>query len=320
MPKASDPQTALFDSQVLKKLRYLSLVSRRIGEGTLARPRRSRPAGGTEPFGHRDYAPGDDYRMVDWNVCARHDELLTRVFPPRADEWVYLLLDCSASMGLGDVPKFDAARRAAAALAYAALANLERVRIVAFSDRLAAESPPVRRKAAIAKLLGYLEDLAPRTGQTDLARAAADFVRRYPRRGPAVVLSDLYDPAGFHRGLDVLRRRGYLSRVVHVYDPYEAEPDLVGDWELFDVETGTTRPATLTERHLAGYRRLVSEHREAVRAYCARYAVPRAEIPSDLPPDEIMLRVIRARGARAGGECVGSKPSGAATVIGKRLE
>ena len=90
---------ALFDSQWLNRLRYLSLASRRAGGGILAGPRAKRPtfgrcpAGGTELGGHRDYAPGDDYRQIDWNLCARHDELLTKQFPGEADRPVYLLLD-----------------------------------------------------------------------------------------------------------------------------------------------------------------------------------------------------------------------------------
>lgn len=291
---------ALFDSELLNKLRYLSLAWRQTGGGLLARSPGPLPVGGTELAGHRDYAPGDDYRMVDWNVCARHDELLTKRFPGEADLRVYLLLDCSGSMTLGGPAKFDAARRAAAALAYAAVANHEQVEVVAFSGRLVAASAPIRGKARFGRLLGYLEDLAPQPGETDLQRVASDFVRRYQRHGPAVVVSDFYDPAGFHRGLDVLRRRGYPPRVVHIYDPREAAFDLLGDWELFDIEANTTRQATLTERHLASYRRLVDEHREAVRRYCTRYALPCAQIPSDLPPDEIMLKAIgvKGRGAR----------------------
>jgi len=286
---------ALFESELLKKLPYLSRVWRQAGGGLLARSRSRLPTGGTEFVGHRDYAPGDDYRAVDWNVCARHDELLTRLPAGEADPRIHLLLDCSESMALGRPPKFDAARRAAAALACVALANLEQVQVVAFAGGLTAESPPIRGRARIARLLGYLEGLSPQPGRTDLRRAAADFVRRHPRHGPTVVLGDLYDPAGFHRGLDILRRRGYSPRVVHVCDPHEAEPDLLGDWELFDVETKTVRQATLTERHLAGYRRLVDEHGEAVRGYCMKYAVPYARIRGDLPADEIMLRAIGAK-------------------------
>ena len=87
---------ALFDSQSLNRLRHVWLATRQAGGGILAGPRARLPAGGTEITGHRDYSPGDDYRQVDWSLCARHDELRVKQYEGEADRPVYLLLDCSA--------------------------------------------------------------------------------------------------------------------------------------------------------------------------------------------------------------------------------
>ena len=99
---------ALFDPGFLTKLRSVALASQRSGGGLLAPGPAKHQAVGTELAGHRGYSPGDDYRAVDWNICARHDELVTRRFVGEADRHVYLLLDRSASMGLGEPVKFDA--------------------------------------------------------------------------------------------------------------------------------------------------------------------------------------------------------------------
>jgi uncharacterized protein (DUF58 family) len=286
---------ALFDSESLTRLRYLSLVSRRAAGGLLAAAPRKLPSGGTEPAGHRDYAPGDDYRYVDWNLCARHDELWSKQFPGEADCPVYLLLDCSRSMALGRPPKFDVARRAVAALAYLALDRLEQVTVLGFSDRIAAGLAPIRHRARILKLVRFLERLSPRPEPTDLAAAAGQFVGRCQRHGLAVVISDLYDPAGFQHGLGILRRGGYQARVVHLYDPREASPEALGDSELVDVERGVSRQATVTERHLARYRRLHAEFQASVRGYCAAYGLPCVQVPTDLPEDDLLLAIAVAR-------------------------
>ncbi len=283
---------ATVDAQSLKRLRYLSLVWRQVGGGLLARTHTKLPAGGTELTGHRDYAPGDDYRYVDWNLSARHDELLTKQFQGRADCPVYFLLDCSRSMALGRPSKFDVARQIVAALAYVALADLEQVAVLGFSDRIVAGSAPIRGRGNILKLVGFMEGLAPRGEGTRLEAAAGEFARRCKRLGLAVVVSDLCDPAGFQHGLDLLRLCGYQLRVVQVHDPRDAEPDALGDSELVDVETGTSRQVTVTERHLAQYRRLYAEFQDSVRGYCARHRVPRVEIPVDLPCDELLLRAL----------------------------
>ena len=96
---------ALFDSEFLKKLEYLSLVSRRVFRGQLLAQRRTMQLGGGIEFAdHREYTPGDDFRYLDWNVFARHDELLLKRFQEEEDLHVYFLLDFSRSMAFGDPP------------------------------------------------------------------------------------------------------------------------------------------------------------------------------------------------------------------------
>ena len=187
----------LFDGDFLKKLEYLSLVSRRVFRGQLLAQRRTMQLGGGIEFAdHREYAPGDDFRYIDWNVYARHDELLLKRFQEEEDLHVFILIDCSASMSVGSPPKFDYARRvAAAALAYIALADLDRVAVVAFAGDVVADFPLTRGKARILSLLKFLEQLPAQGTLTDLKRSAQSFVHRMQglRRGLVVVVSDLFD-------------------------------------------------------------------------------------------------------------------------------
>jgi len=131
-----------FDLESLNELRHLSLSARRVGGGILAKPRARLPAGGTELAGHRDYAPGDDYRSVDWNLAARHDELLVKQFAGEADCPTYILLDCSRSMSLSRPSKLDVARRIVLALAYVALRRPVRPDRPVGEDREAGPVPP----------------------------------------------------------------------------------------------------------------------------------------------------------------------------------
>ena len=90
---------ALFDSNFLKQLEYLSLVSRRVFRGSLLAQRRTMQFGsGIEFAEHREYSAGDDLRYLDWNIYARHGELLLKRFQEEEDLHVYFLLDCSRSM------------------------------------------------------------------------------------------------------------------------------------------------------------------------------------------------------------------------------
>ena len=138
----------------------------------------------------REYQPGDEVRHIDWNVYARLGKLLLRLFEEEEDLTVYLLVDASASMGLGDGARFDQARRIAAALAYVSLANLDRVSLIGLSDRVSERLLPARGKAQIFHVLRFLSSLKP-GGETRLGDAVQSFVHQAPRRGLAILVSDL---------------------------------------------------------------------------------------------------------------------------------
>jgi uncharacterized protein (DUF58 family) len=219
-------------------------------------------------------------------------------FQEEEDLHVYLLLDCSRSMAFGSPPKFDFARQVTAALAYIALADLDRVAVVAFADDIVGDFPLTRGKGRILALLKFLENLPARGSDTDLARVAAGFVHRNQRRGLALVVSDLYDPNGFDRGLDLLRHHRYEPHVIQVHDKSEAEPrDMLGDLELFDVETESARKVTVTERNLRQYRKLFGEFQERVKGYCSKYGLGCTRTTTDIPFDELILKMMRVAGA-----------------------
>ena len=284
----------LFDGDFLKKLEYLSLLSRKVFRGqVLAQRRTTRLGSGVEFADHRGYVPGDDYRYLDWNLYARHEELLLRRFQEEEDLHLYLLLDCSRSMAAGDPPKFDLARRLAAALAYVALADLDRVAVVAFADGVLKDFPLTRGKGRILSLMRFLEDLPASGTGTNLSSLVSAFVGRPQRRGLAVVLSDLFDPTGYVTPLGRLLHHGYEPHVVHLYDKKEAEPTFLGDVELEDVETGERRKRTVTEKNLRDYRRVFGEFVGGVRLWCRSHAAGCTTTTTEVPFDELLMRMMR---------------------------
>ncbi|MDX2036492.1 MAG: DUF58 domain-containing protein [Isosphaeraceae bacterium] len=288
----------LFDSDFLAKLEYLSLVSRRVFRGSLLAQRRTMQLGGGIEFAdHRDYSPGDDFRYLDWNLYARHDELLLKRFQEEEDLHVYFLLDVSTSMAYGSPSKFDMARRITAALAYIALADLDRIAVSAFARDVVEEFPLTRGKARILSLLDFLRDLTPRSVETDLARSAKSFVHRARRRGLVVVVSDLYDPAGFERGLDLLRHHRHEPHIVQIHDRTEVDPTFKGDVELVDVETGLSEKVTVDERRLARYREAYDRFQESIATYARTHGLGCTRASTDTPLEDLILKMMRSAGA-----------------------
>jgi hypothetical protein len=106
----------------------------------------------------------------------------------------------------------------------------------------------------------------------------------------------LYDPAGFERGIDILRYRRYEPYLVQIHDRREAEPPLWGDVEIYDVETGRAKKVTVAERNLRQYREVFTGFLKKVESYCRRYGLGCTRTLTEVPFDELILRMMRAAG------------------------
>jgi uncharacterized protein (DUF58 family) len=296
--RASGKGALLFDDEFQRKLESLALVSRRVFAGRMRAERRSKKKGsGVEFADHRAYAPGDDFRFVDWNVYRRFGKLLVRLFEEEEDLSIYFIIDCSGSMAFGSPSKFDQARRLCAALAYVGLANLDRVTLVAANEAGGSVMPSTRGKSRIFKVFQYLNQLEA-GGVTDLGQSLKTFVAQHKRRGLALLISDLYDPHGFEAGINVLRYNKFEPYVLHMVEPSGSlgQRSILGDINVYDCETGEEREVTVTERMLE---QIVEAHREydsAIQRFCTRSHVPYFAAPPDVPFDELVLRVLRRGG------------------------
>jgi len=286
----------LFDDEFQRKLDYLAMVSRRVFSGAMRAERRTKKTGsGVEFADHRDYVAGDDFRYLDWNVYQRFGRLLVRLYEEEEDLSIYLVIDTSSSMGFSSRRKFRYAQRLAAALAYVGLANLDRITIVATTDRIEERMPTARGKARIFKVLQFLRGLEP-SGTTDLGDAMKTFVAQHKRRGLVIVLSDLYDPHGFERGINVLRYNKFEPFVLHIVDETDARLKMSGDVRIYDCETGEEREVTVTPKVLAQYKAAYDAYLAEIKKFCTEHQVPHVAADVKVPFDELVLRVLRRGG------------------------
>jgi uncharacterized protein (DUF58 family) len=290
------PAEDLFDDDFQRKLDYLALVSRRVFSGAMRAERRTKKVGsGVEFADHRDYAAGDDFRYLDWHAYQRFDRLLIRLYEEEEDLSIYFLVDNSISMGFGDGHKLRYAKKLCAALAYVGLANLDRVAIVTANDEISGRMPATRGKARIFRIFRFLNDVRA-NGATDLGQAARTFVAQHKRKGLAVLISDLYDPEGFERGINTLRYAKFEPFVLHVVDPTEARPALRGDVRVYDCETGDEREVTVTSKVLEKYAKAYDEYLAEVQRFCTARQVSYFRADIGIPFDELILRVFRRGG------------------------
>jgi len=286
-----------FDDRFLRRLESLVLTIRRTTAGRAHGVRRSRRVGaGLEFADHRDYVPGDDLRYLDWNLFGRLERRAVRLYEEDEDLSIDLLVDASASMGMGRPTKLDLALQIGAALAYVGLSNLDRVAVTALGAG-ASGTPPARGKGRILPILRFLDGVRP-GGQLPLSAAVRDFLGRRGarRRGLVALISDFYDPAGARAALELVHRHRLEAIAIQISSSDEVAPDLRGDVQLHDVETGEARDLTLSPRALADYARRHAALLRELTGYCRERAVPCFTITSDQAFDTVVLRMFRAGG------------------------
>lgn len=287
------PKDDLFNDEFQRKLDYLAVISRRLFAGRLRAERRTKKTGsGIEFADHREYSAGDDLRQLDWKVYGRSERMLLKLYEEEEDLSIYVLLDCSESMAYGQPSKFDHARKLAAAMAYVGLANLDRVALLAISTKVDKTLPSTRGKGRIFKIFDFLRSVSAK-GETALADAARQFTSQQKRRGIAIVITDLYDPEGFERGINAIRYRKYEPMVIHVIDPREADPGARGDVTLVDVENGESREITLTDGMVKAYKEEHEKWRKEIDDFCKTRQVPYVAADISKPFEEQVLYLFR---------------------------
>ena len=315
----AEESAALFDDAFMKRLEYLDIVAKKALASHERGERRSKKLGaGLEFADHRRYTPGDDFKHVDWNVYARLGKLLLRQYEEEEDVFVYVLIDASASMAVGrDAPalapargvgpdwtqhgvspagtKLDQARRLGAALAYIALANLDRASLVTFSETLGQRLLPARGKAQIFRIFQFLRQVDA-GGTTSFYESMRAFGHETKRRGLVVVLSDFYAQDGWEEGLNYLRYHRFEPIVVQLVDLRELSPNLRGDVLLVDIETRAEKEITLTPRLLQKYRAAHAAFARELEAHCQGHQIPYYQASVQAPFDDVVMSMLRTGG------------------------
>ena len=151
----------------------------------------SRRGRGLEFSDFRQYRPGDDFRHIDWNIYSRLDQLFLKLHASEEDLTLHLIVDASASMGFGEPSKFDHARRLAAALAYIALHNLDRVGVSVFADGSGREPAPHQGAASHGPPARFPRASCPAPGRRASAPRCATSRRVTRSPGLVILISDL---------------------------------------------------------------------------------------------------------------------------------
>jgi len=215
------------DAPTLAKLAGVKVRARTVMEGVLSGLHKSPHQGQSVEFSeHKEYAPGDELRHLDWKAFGKLDRYYIKRFEHETNLKATLVLDASGSMGYqsGPLSKLEVATTLAGALAYLLIRQQDAAGLSVVTREGFADVPPRAAAGHLHAVLGALESLQPRGG-TDLFAAAELLAERVRRGGLVLVFSDLFDDQDDALGrVLALRARRNDVALFHILDPGAGVP------------------------------------------------------------------------------------------------
>ncbi len=253
-----------------------------------------RPGIGIQHFDHRDYAPGDEVRHIDWRQTARRRQPIVRRFESESvSDWT-IVLDASSSMAVNGAAKWRAAMRMAAAMSYALLQLGHRVSVLVFGGRLLSRCPLGRGQphyAMIASLLAKLQP-SPKGERSDLSVC----VRHLHGAASVFVISDFLADDEMRRDLAGILQRCTALHLMQIADREETRLSSAEAVDLEDVETAERmawQPSVRADAAAALERDVMTGR---LRSFCRRSSVAFSEWDITQPWQQVLLQhLIRAR-------------------------
>jgi uncharacterized protein (DUF58 family) len=213
----------------------------------------------------REYTPGDDVRVIDWNVTARTGKPHIRRYIEERELSVWFLVDTSASCrsGSGERTKWDAVHEVVALLGLSATRNNDRAGLIMFSDRVEHVVPARKGLQHTMRLLNDLMSIVPQGRSTSLEVALDCVGHLVSKRSLIFVISDFL----LDCNRDQLGTTGFKHDLVAiaVNDAVEHHPPVCGLTAVVDSESGEERLCDFSRSFQNEFTACFVNHRRVVK-------------------------------------------------------
>ncbi len=286
-------------AETLARLAGVRLRARAVVEGVLSGLHKSPHQGqSVEFFEHKEYAPGDELRHLDWKAYGKFDRHYIKRFEHETHLKAFLVLDGSASMGYrsGVLSKLEVAATLAGALSYLLVKQQDAPGLSWLTGSRIRYLPPRAAANHLRAIWTALEGAA--AGTTDLMAAADHLAEVVTHRSLVVVFTDLLDDHdGALSRLLQLRRRGNDLTLFHLIDRAELtfpfdDPTLFLSME--DDRKVEVNAREIRESYLEEFGGFLAD----AQSRCAEANVDYQRVLTDEPLDAVLLRYLAKRQGR----------------------
>jgi uncharacterized protein (DUF58 family) len=282
MATDSATKPTYLDPKTLDRIKRLDVRARLVVEGFINGQHRSPYNGFAVEFAtHREYAPGDDIRHIDWKVWSKTDRLYIKEYEEETNLKCTIILDASKSMkygqgassgGVEQWSKYDYGATCAASLAYLLQQQQDAVGLVTFTTKVKKNLPASSHPNHLKLMLHEMEQTQP-DEQTDISDVFPELARQIRRRGIVVLISDLFLPIPtLAEALKQFRLRRHEVVLFHVMHDDELTFPFTDNTLFRGLEMAVqlhTEPRALKRAYLES----VNKFQENVRKTCATAGV-----------------------------------------------
>jgi len=188
----------------------------------------------------REYTPGDDVRLIDWNVTARMDQPFIKEYIEERELNVMLMVDVSSSGEFGSTGKFknEISAEVASILAFSAIRNNDKIGLIVFSNKIEHYIPPKKGKAHVWNIIRTILNYQPEGRLTDLNIPLEYLLKIQKRKCIAFLISD-FQATNYETNVKLARQKHDLV-AISISDPRERDLPKIGLINLRDSESGET--------------------------------------------------------------------------------
>ncbi|MBL50780.1 MAG: DUF58 domain-containing protein [Candidatus Marinimicrobia bacterium] len=225
--------------QILKKVKQIEIRTRGLVNDLFGGEYHSVFKGRGMTFSEvREYQPGDDIRLIDWNVTARTGSPFIKIFEEERELTVYLVVDISASgeFGSGQQLKRDFGAEIAAVLGFSAIKNNDKVGLILFSDDVEKYVVPKKGKSHVLRVIRELLYTQPERTGTSIKNALDYLLKVAKRKSVVFIISDFLDE-NYWASLKVVNKKHDVIGI-KLLDPAETNLPDIGLLKMEDPETG----------------------------------------------------------------------------------
>ncbi|HVG63192.1 MAG TPA: DUF58 domain-containing protein [Hyalangium sp.] len=290
----------MLPKDLIRRIRKLEIRTRKIVSDMLAGQYHSVFKGRGMAFSEvRQYQPGDEIRVIDWNVTARMNEAYVKVFTEERELTVMLVVDVSASKEFGSAErsKAEIAAEVAAQIAFSAIANNDRVGLILFSDRVEKVVPPRKGRSHVLRLISDILTFQPQGRGTDLS-SGLTYLRQVAKRKAVTFLISDFLAQDYEKPLRLVGRKHDLVPVV-ISDPMEAQFPKLGLVEMEDPETGERFVVDTSDPRIRGRfaRAMQAQRQERLRLF-KKLELDHVELRAGDDHGKALAQFFRARARR----------------------